>query len=84
MCHNVHMKTISIRELHLETGRWVRHAASRERLRYSRQTRDLSPDEIRRFLVLQFLEDGWRNQNAIEELRKEIRLMNEDQVVQWR
>ena len=29
MRHNVHMKTISIRELHLETGRWVRHAASR-------------------------------------------------------
>ena len=29
MCHNVHMKTISIRELHLETGRWVRHAAGR-------------------------------------------------------
>jgi antitoxin (DNA-binding transcriptional repressor) of toxin-antitoxin stability system len=29
MCHKVHMKTISIRELHLETGRWVRHAASR-------------------------------------------------------
>jgi len=29
MCHNVHMKTISIRELHLTTGRWVRHAASR-------------------------------------------------------
>src|SRR5882672_5775501 len=29
MCHNVHMKTISIRELHLKTGRWVRHAASR-------------------------------------------------------
>ena len=29
MCHNVHMKTISIRELHLETGRWVRHAANR-------------------------------------------------------
>jgi prevent-host-death family protein len=28
MCHNVHMKTISIRELHLKTGRWVRHAAS--------------------------------------------------------
>ena len=28
MCHNVHMKTISIRELHLETGRWVRHAAT--------------------------------------------------------
>lgn len=29
MCHHVHMKTISIRELHLKTGRWVRHAASR-------------------------------------------------------
>ncbi len=28
MCHNVHMRTISIRELHLRTGRWVRHAAS--------------------------------------------------------
>jgi prevent-host-death family protein len=28
MCHNVHVKTISIRELHLNTGRWVRHAAS--------------------------------------------------------
>ena len=27
MCHNVHMKTISIRELHLKTGRWVRQAA---------------------------------------------------------
>ena len=27
MCHNVHMKTITIRELHLKTGRWVRHAA---------------------------------------------------------
>ena len=24
MCHTVHMKAISIRELHLETGRWVR------------------------------------------------------------
>jgi prevent-host-death family protein len=29
MCHNVHMKTISIRELHLKTGQWVRHVASR-------------------------------------------------------
>ncbi len=29
MCHNVHMKTISIRELHLKTGQWVRHAANR-------------------------------------------------------
>jgi antitoxin (DNA-binding transcriptional repressor) of toxin-antitoxin stability system len=28
-CDNVHMKTISIRELHLKTGQWVRHAASR-------------------------------------------------------
>ena len=28
MCHNVHMKTISIRQLHLKTGWWVRHAAS--------------------------------------------------------
>ncbi len=28
MCHIVHMTTISIRELHLSTGRWVRHAAS--------------------------------------------------------
>ena len=24
------MKTISIRELHLDTGRWVRHAAAKE------------------------------------------------------
>jgi antitoxin (DNA-binding transcriptional repressor) of toxin-antitoxin stability system len=29
MCHNVHMKTITIRELHLKTGRWVRQAAIR-------------------------------------------------------
>ena len=29
MRHTLHMKTISIRELHLETGRWVRHAARR-------------------------------------------------------
>jgi prevent-host-death family protein len=28
MYHNVHMKTITIRELHLKTGRWVRHAAA--------------------------------------------------------
>jgi prevent-host-death family protein len=27
MCHNVHMKTVTIRELHLKTGLWVRHAA---------------------------------------------------------
>lgn len=29
VCHNVHMRTISIRELHLRTGEWVRRAASR-------------------------------------------------------
>lgn len=28
MCHNVHMRTITIRELHMKTGRWVRHAAA--------------------------------------------------------
>jgi prevent-host-death family protein len=28
MCHYVHMKPITIRELHLETGHWVRHAAT--------------------------------------------------------
>jgi antitoxin (DNA-binding transcriptional repressor) of toxin-antitoxin stability system len=28
LCHNVHMKTITIRELHMRTGRWVRHAAA--------------------------------------------------------
>lgn len=27
--HSVRMKTISIRELHLKTDRWVRHAATR-------------------------------------------------------
>ena len=48
------------------------------------RTRDPVPDDIRRFLMLKFLEDGRRNQNAIEELGKEIRLMDEDQVVQWR
>ena len=32
MCNNVHMKTITIRELHLETGRWVRYAADKEPL----------------------------------------------------
>jgi len=26
MCHNVHMRQISIRELHLHTGKWVRLA----------------------------------------------------------
>lgn len=28
MFYNVHMRTISIRELHLDTGRWVRDAAA--------------------------------------------------------
>jgi len=28
----VHMKKISIRELHLDTGRWVRRAADKERI----------------------------------------------------
>ncbi len=27
MCHNVHMKTVSIRDLHLATGRLVRRVA---------------------------------------------------------
>jgi antitoxin (DNA-binding transcriptional repressor) of toxin-antitoxin stability system len=27
MSYNVHMRSISIRELHINTGRWVRHAA---------------------------------------------------------
>ncbi len=26
MCHHVHMKSISIRELHMHTGKWVREA----------------------------------------------------------
>ncbi len=26
MCHIVHMKSISIRELHMNTGKWVRDA----------------------------------------------------------
>ncbi len=26
MCHIVHMKSISIRELHMNTGKWVREA----------------------------------------------------------
>lgn len=30
MCHNVHMARINIRELHMDTGRWVRRAANRE------------------------------------------------------
>jgi prevent-host-death family protein len=30
MCHNVHMRAISIRELHLATGRWVRRAGARD------------------------------------------------------
>jgi antitoxin (DNA-binding transcriptional repressor) of toxin-antitoxin stability system len=30
MCHDVHMLVITIRDLHLNTGRWVRRAASGE------------------------------------------------------
>ncbi len=30
MCHNVHMVRINIRELHMDTGRWVKRAADRE------------------------------------------------------
>ena len=29
MCHTVHMKAISIRELHLQTGHWVRSIGER-------------------------------------------------------
>ena len=32
MCYNVHMKTISIRDLHIKTGEWIRRAASGERV----------------------------------------------------
>ena len=28
MCHIVHMKSISIRDLHLETGRWIRRVGA--------------------------------------------------------
>ena len=32
MCYNVHMKTISIRDLHIKTGEWIRRAACGERV----------------------------------------------------
>ena len=32
MCYNVHMETISIRDLHIKTGEWIRRAASGERI----------------------------------------------------
>jgi antitoxin (DNA-binding transcriptional repressor) of toxin-antitoxin stability system len=32
MRHNVHMMKISIRDLHLGTGRWVRRAAGKQRI----------------------------------------------------
>ena len=67
-----------------ETQRRVENGTQRSHLEPRGRTRDPAPDNIRRFLVLQFLEDGRRNQNSIEELRKEVHLMNEDQVVQWR
>ncbi len=49
MCHTVHMKTISIRELHLQTGRWIRHAASRGPI--------VVTDRGRRITVLQAFDD---------------------------
>jgi prevent-host-death family protein len=32
MCHIVHMKRVSIRELHLRTGEWVRQVAAQGRI----------------------------------------------------
>jgi prevent-host-death family protein len=32
MCYIVHMKTITLRELHIKTGLWVRRAGGGERL----------------------------------------------------
>jgi antitoxin (DNA-binding transcriptional repressor) of toxin-antitoxin stability system len=49
MCHSVHMKTISIRELHLKTGQWVRHAGSRG---------PMVTDRGRRVAVLQPFDDS--------------------------
>jgi len=46
--------------------RRIGNGTQRLHLKPRRRTGDPVPDEIRRFLVLQFLEDGRRNQNAIE------------------
>ncbi len=54
-----------------EAQRRVENGTQRLHLEPRGRTRDSVPDDIRRFLVPQFLEDGRRNQNAIEELRKE-------------
>ncbi len=67
-----------------EAQRRVENGTQRVHLQPRGKTRDPAADYIRRFLVLQLLENRRRNQNAIEELRKEVHLMNEDQVVQWR
>ena len=32
LCHNEHMRTISIRELHMETGKWIRSAARDQKI----------------------------------------------------
>ena len=31
-CHIEHMKRISIRELHMQTGKWIRNAACQQRI----------------------------------------------------
>jgi hypothetical protein len=67
-----------------EGQRRVENGTQRLHLEPRGRTRDPAADDVRRFLVLQLLENRLRNQNAIEELRKEVHLMNEDQVVQWR
>lgn len=64
--------------------RRVENGTQRVHLQPRRRTRDPASDDIRRFLVLQLLEDRRRNQDAIEESWKEVHLMNEDQVVQGR
>ncbi len=32
LCHTEHMMTISIRELHMETGKWIRNAARDQKI----------------------------------------------------
>jgi hypothetical protein len=67
-----------------EAQRRVENGTQRAHVQPRGRTRDPAADDIRRFLVPQLLENRRRNQNSIEELRKEVHLMNEDQVVQWR
>lgn len=47
MCYIVHMKTISIRELHLDTGKWVRHAAEQGAVIVTDRGRQVA--ELRRY-----------------------------------